>query len=352
MKTLKRIIALAICLILITISLAIADSQSSTTVTDMAGREVIINGSVDRLHVDWASGITLAMTLGATDKLVAVPNAFHTDTFAWCRIICPSLENIVPDDAIYQNIEAVLNYEPQLVITQTKDNIELYERLGLTVIYVKFNDVASFKQSIMIVGTALGGVHLDRANDFCNYMDECYALVQERTAGVADEDRPSVYYVDSRFVDAYHTVGTGEIQESWILAAGGKLATAPKFKGRNLEITAEEFLNIDPDIIVIGAQNQAQVFDLLMADPVLCELTAVKAGRVVRIPQGMFPWCRTGPESAMQPIWAGKLLHPELFEDISIIDIARNFYQRFYGTVLSDEQLTGILNGQLTPTAE
>lgn len=246
----------------------------------------------------------------------------------------------------------MLNYEPQLVVTQTKDNIELYERLGMTVVYVKFNDVASFKESMMIVGTALGGAHLEQAIDFCSYMDECYAFAQERVANLPEDARPSVYYVDSRFVDAYHTVGTGEIQESWIFAAGATLATAPKFQGRNLEITAEEFLNIDPDVIVIGAQNQAQVYNMLMEDPVLCELTAVKAGNVVRIPQGMFPWCRTGPESAMQPIWAGKLLHPELFEDVVIIDMARDFYQRFYGTVLSDEHLTGILNGQLTPTAE
>ena len=344
-----------VCLLLVlcmTAMLVPALAEDSVTVTDMAGREVVVQGPVERLHVDWASGITLAMTLGATEKLVTVPNAFHTDTFAWCRIICPALENIVADDGAYQNLEGVLNYEPQLVITQTKDSIELYENLGLTVVYVKFNDVESFKQSIMIVGTALGGSHLEQAVAFCAYMDECYAFAQERVAAVAEEDRPSVYYVDSRFVDAYHTVGTGEIQESWILAAGGRLATAPKFKGRNLEITAEEFLITDPDIIVIGAQNQAEVYKLLMADPVLCELSAVKAGNVVRIPQGMFPWCRTGPESAMQPIWAGKLLHPELFEDVVIIDMAREFYQRFYGTVLTDEQLTGILNGQLTPTAE
>ncbi len=352
MKKLMRVLSLTICLILITTTLAVADSPNSIVVTDMAGREVVINGPVERLHVDWASGITLAMTLGATEKLVAVPNAFHTDTFAWCRIICPALESIVADDSIYQNIEGVLNYEPQLVITQTKDNIELYEQLGLTVVYVKFNDVSSFKQSIMIVGTALGGAHLDQAVDFCNYMDECYAFAMERVAGLSEEACPSVYYVDSRFVDAYHTVGTGEIQESWIMAAGGSLATAPKFEGRNLEITVEEFLSIDPDIIVIGAQNQAEVYDILMADPVLCELSAVKAGKVVRIPQGMFPWCRTGPESAMQPIWAGKLLHPELFEDVVIIDMARDFYHRFYGTVLTDDQLMGILNGQLTPTAK
>ena len=338
------------------LSLSISSSAESTnptrTITDMAGREVTIDGSIDNIFVDWASGVTLVMTLGATDRLVAVPSAFHSDTFAWCQIICPQLNSIPDDDAAYQNVESVLKYEPQLVITSTKESVEQYELMGLNVIYVRFTDDASFQESIRIVGAALGDETSQRATEYCEYMNSNIALAQERTRAIPDNEKPSVYYMDSRFTDAYHTVGSGEIQEGWITYAGGKLATADQFQGRNIEITAEQFLNIDPDIILIGAQNQAMVKDLLLADPVLAELTAIKTGNIVRIPQGMFPWCRTGPEAAMQSLWAGKLLHPELFTDVEIIEVAREFYQRFYGATLTDEQLNGILSGKLTPDAE
>ncbi len=354
MKRTQKMLALllAMMLTMLSVTVSLAETSGPIVVTDMAGRTVTLDAPARTVHVDWASGITLAMTLGATDRLVAVPTAFHQDTFAWCRIICPKLNDIPADDAIYENIEGVLNYAPQLVVTNNRDNIERYELMGLTVIYVKFNDSESFKQSMLIVGQALGDETYAAAQSYCTYMDEMNAMVLARTSSLSDADRPSVYYVDSRFMDCYHTVGTGEIQEVWINIAGCKLATAPDYKGRNLEITAEAFLVIDPDVILIGAQNQAAVKEMLLDDPILAELSAVKANSIIRIPQGMFPWCRTGPESAMQALWAAATLHPDLFEDVNLMDVARDFYQRFYGTTLSDEHLQGILNGQLTPDAE
>ncbi len=350
-KGLSVVIALCLAIsILLPVDVLAADT--SVLIIDMANREVLLNEPVERVFVDWASGITLVMTLEATDRLVTVPSAFHSDTFAWCQLICPKLNSIPDDDPAYENIEGVIKYNPQLVITSTKDMIEKYELLGLNVIYVKFTDDKSFQESIRVVGQALGETTYQRALQYCEYMDNNIEMVCSRTSILAENDKPSVYYMDSRFTDPYHTVGRGEIQEGWITYAGGKLATAELFEGRNIEITAEELLKIDPEIILIGAQNQAVVKEMLISDPVLAELSAVKEERITRIPQGMFPWCRTGPEAAMQALWAGKLLHPELFEDISIIDIARDFYKQFYGAVLSNEQLQGILAGKLTPDAD
>ncbi len=320
------------------------------SVVDMTGKEIKVPAKVDKVFVDWASGITLATTLGATEKLVVVPTAFETDTFAWTRIICPAIDSVKKDDDAYTNIEVALSYEPDLVITNNKDNIEKYQNMGMIAIYVKFNDNASFKESLKIVGQAIGEAELKKAEKYCEFFDENLNMVTDRLANV--ENKESVYYVDSRFVDPYHTVGKGEIQEEWINAAGGILATAAEFEGRNLELNAEKILEINPDIIVIGAQNQAEVYELLIKDPVLSSLSAVKESKIYRAPQGLFPWCRTGPEAAIQMIWAGKLLHPDKFEDIDIKTVAKDFYKEFYGVDVNDETLDGILAGKLSPTGK
>lgn len=140
--------------------------------------------------------------------------------------------------------------------------IDIYNKVGLTAIYVNFNSNESFKESMVIVGTALGEEELASAEKYNKYFDDNVAMVTKRLAGIPDDQKPSVYYIDSRFTDAYHTVGSGEIQEEWITIAGAKLATAADFEGRNLEITAEKFLTLDPDVIMIGAQNQADVYDM------------------------------------------------------------------------------------------
>ncbi len=352
-----RFCTLALCLVLVLSLTACAGeskgaADATRTVIDMTGNSIEIPATVDKVFVDWASGLALAMTLGATDKLIAVPPEYDDDTFAWVRAICPDVQNVPRDDAAFSNAEAALGYEPDLVITSTQENIDTYQNLGMTVIYVKFNNNESFKESLKIVGEALGEEEYAVAEKYCAYFDENVAMVSERLSGLSDADRPSVYYLDSRFADIYHTVGTGEIQEEWITLAGGTLATAPEFEGRNLEITAEKILEINPDIILVGAQNQAEVRELLVTDPVLSALDAVKNDQVYRIPQGMFPWCRTGPEAAIQMIWAGKLLQPEAFEDIDIAVVAQNFYKEFYGAELDDETLAGILAGKLCPTGE
>lgn len=330
------------------------NSLTSRIVTDMMGNQIELPEKIERVYFDWASGITLAMTLGATEKIIAKPAAFEADSFAWARIICPSINSVLTENEIFTsgNVESVLSLEPDLVVTSTADNIENYNNLGLKTIYVKFNDYESFKESLLVVGAALGDDELSTAQKYNELLDSNIAMVQERTASVSDTDKKTVYYMDSRFNDAYHTVGTGEIQESWIVNAGGLLATAGHFKGRNIEITAEKLLEIDPDIIMIGAQTQAEVYEMLMSDEILNELSAVKAGQVYRVPQGIFPWCRTGPEAAIQVIWAGQFLHPELFEDLDIKTVAKNFYKEFYGSDVSDENLDEILSGHLCPNGK
>jgi iron complex transport system substrate-binding protein len=178
-------------------------------------------------------------------------------------------------------------------------------------------------------------------------------MVNERTASVFDGNKKSVYYVDGRANNTiYQTVGTGEIQEQWINIAGAKLATSGHFAGRNIIITTEVFLSLNPDIIMVGAQNQANVYELIISDNILSELNAVKNGQIYRIPQGMYPWCRTGPEGVLQVIWAAKLFHPNLFEDIDIATIAKDFYREFYGADISDAHLQGILRGQSSPNGQ
>lgn len=358
MTNLKKIVAIMLSITMLCVSLAGCGSATSNnenetrTVVDMTRNAIEVPSTVDKVFVDWASGITLVMTLGAADKLVVAPTAFETDTFAWARIICPAIDNVEKNDDAYTNVEVVLNYEPDVVITNNIDNIDMYNKVGLTAIYVNFNNNESFKESMTIVGTALGEDELAAAEKYNEYFDDNVAMVSERLADVSDDEKPSVYYVDSRFPDVYHTVGTGEIQEEWITIAGAKLATAADFEGRNLEITAEKILTLDPDIIMIGAQNQADVYDMLMADEVLSGLSAIKNGSVYRIPQGIFPWCRTGAEAAVQVVWAAKLVYPEQFADIDVTEVAKEFYKEFYGTNVTDETLSDIMAGKLCPTGK
>lgn len=330
------------------------DTNGAREVTDMLGNIVNIPQKVERVYFDWASGITLAMTLGAVNKVIAKPDAYEKDSFAWAREICPEVNNVPTQNDIFTsgNPESILTLSPDIVVTSTRENVEKYNNVGMTTIYVNFTDYESFKESMLIVGTALGDNELSAAKKYNEFLDSNISLVEERTKNIQESDKKKIYYLDARYEDPYHTVGSGVIQEKWIISAGEILSTAKIFEGENIEITAEKFLEIDPDIIMVGGFNQKKVIDMVQEDDVLGELSAVKSNQIYRLPVGIFPWCRTGPEAAIHVVWAAKVFHPELFEDIDIKTMAKNFYKDFYGSDISDNYIDEILLGHICPNGE
>lgn len=327
-----------------------ASNSDSKTVVDMTGNEVAIPKKVKKIFVDWTAGIILPMTLGATDKLVVAPTTFDEDAYAWTRMICPDIDLIEKNNEAYMSKEVALSYEPDVVITNMEENVAVYQSAGVDAVYVKFTDNKSFQEALKIVGEVLGDEEYEMAKKYCDYFDSNVQIVTERLENAAESSKPSVYYVDCRFADPYHTVGTGEVQEEWITTAGGVLATAEEFEGKNLEVTAEKIAEINPDIIMIGARNQADVYNTIMSDENFANLDAVKNNKVYRVPQGLSPWCRIGSEAAVQIFWAAKLLHPTEFEDIDVKAMVQEFYKEFYDAKVSDDALEGILAGKLSPT--
>ena len=327
------------------------------SIIDIKGRTVVVPEIVNKVFVDWAQGGTLLMTLGAADKFAVVSTRWFNDSdMAWSNIICPALAEIPRDLEPYSNLEALLAYEPDVVITsETGDyfKAEDYEGVGFPTVCVNFTDYDSFKQSMTVIGNVLGGEYAAKAARYNDFLDSNIALVTERLAGIGDADKQSVYYIDSRTDSAYFTRGTGEIQETWIKLAGGKYATHALAGGSgSIEMSKEKLLTLDPDVIIVGSQWQADAMKLLMSDDTLAELRAVKSGQVYRNPQGVFPWCKMGPEACMQMVWAAKLLYPDKFEDIDVAQMAKGFYLDFYGSELSNENIANILAGKLSPTGE
>lgn len=324
-------------------------SRGTRRVVDMTGTEVALPKKIKKIFVDWTDGIILPMTLGATDKLVVASTTFDGDAYAWTRMICPDIDSVEKNDEAYMSMEIALSYEPDLVITNMEENVAVYENAGVAAVYVQFNDNESFQESLKIVGEALGEKEYEMAKKYCDYFDSNVQMITERLTNTDELSKPSVYYVDSRFNDVYHTVGRREIQEDWITIAGGTLATAGEYEGKNLELNAEKILEINPDVILIGERNQAEVYDMLIKDEAISNLDAVKNNKVYRIPQGLSAWCRTGPEAAVQIVWVAKTLYPTEFEEIDITTVTKDFYKEFYGVDMNDSALEGILAGKRYP---
>ena len=341
------------------------EGSGTREVVDMTGESVTIPYVVNRVLVDWVAGTQIVITLGATDKLVGVSPWLDSraPTFAetWTQLLIPGIEN-VPVEAVAQhsgntiNAEGVLLLEPDLVITDRLTRLELYRNAGLAAIFVDLSTKENYIESMLLIGEALGEAELEKANLFVDYLNANWTMVMDRIAAAnlsnVDKQRIMYFQAHSNYDVVYNTIGVGEIQEAWITAAGGILTTTD-LVGRveNGGVSREYILSKNPELVFIGGQGSTALFNMLMNDAALASLDAVVNNNVVQTPQGLFPWCRTGPEMAIHIVWAAKFLHPTLFEDIDMETMTRDFYLTFYGVELSDRLIGEILSGREYPSA-
>lgn len=108
------------------------EHDGTRSITDLDGRTVTFDENVDKVFVDWAQGLVILMTLDEIDKQAVVASYMDEgDTFAWASIICPDFLNVPRDSAPYSNVEALLNYGPDIVFTIEKNSISKYESVGI-----------------------------------------------------------------------------------------------------------------------------------------------------------------------------------------------------------------------------
>jgi len=329
----------------------VAEEVKSKVITDMAGVQVEVPAEVKTVVNNWPSSNQIMILLDATEKQVAYFSVLQNPSFTWMQIVNPSILE-KPSIGINNTVtaEELLKINPDLVITASDKDAAAYREAGLNAVCMMFNNFEGMEKSIIATADALGGDAPERAASYIKYLDKNIALVKERLADVKEEDKPIVYYLDGQQGKTpYLTSGNGTMQEEWITMAGGKLACDGLLKGMSKEITPEQLLSIDPDYILVGGLNQAIAYDALMKDSALSGLSAIKNGKVIRIPQGTFQWCRFGSEEALQVLWAAKTLYPDKFEDIDMKAETISFYKEFLGYDLSDKYAEAILAGKSSP---
>ena len=122
-----------------------------------------------------------------------------------------------------------------------------------------------------------------------------------------------------------------------------------RFKFAGAELTtnnpsAEEIININPDIFVAGGIYQNKNIDLLKTSDPYKELDAVKNNKIYSIPIGFTAFEQL---SAMTPIFfydQSNKIYPEYF-DYDISSMVKDTINEYFGTELTDEQVSYMLDG-------
>jgi len=273
------------------------------TYTDDIGRQVDISEVPERI-VSFGPSITeILFALGLEDNVVGVSD------FCDYPEAAKSKEKI--GNAFSPSVEKVVALEPDLVVTVEHEqfNSDL-DSLGITFIVLRPGDIRSIVDSISLAAEVTG-----KAKEGKQLVEDMEATISRVADRIMDAPKVKVFFiVDATDPNSPWTAGPGSFIDDIINMAGGENVAAGT-TGAWVQISTEEIVNSDPDIIIIqtmmgGIPTVAK--EVLQEHLVWKQMTAVKQDNIYFIDGDIVS--RPGPRIVQGLEEMAKIIHPELFQ--------------------------------------
>lgn len=301
---------------------------ASKVITDMLGREVEIPQEVERVaglhhfegHILYAMGqqdkIVHQSLLGKLGQAMAKVD----QNFA-------ALPKVDQGNEI--NVEMLVSLRPQVVFVYAsfeKQMIEQLEKAGIKVVALRGETLEESYEATRIMGRVMGCE--DRAEAYINYCQGIVNMIKEKTGGLPEEKRPKVLFCGPKSI---YTVATGEMLQSAIVEMAGGRNAAKDVKGFWAEVSPEQIVNWNPDYIFLGSSKDTYSIDKLLSDPAFRLVSAFKDKNIYEFPSNIGWWDYPAPHCVLGIAWTAKTLHPDLFKDMDLKQLADEFYTKFLG---------------------
>ncbi len=331
-------------------------TAATRTIVDHTGTEVVLPAEINRIVIAGLMPMPSVYCLytGSSDRLVGIPASSKAAAENSLLIRAyPDLGSLPTDFEAngVVNVERLLELEPDVVFygvsnTQTRqalDNAGI-PAVGFSTTQAGYNTVETYAGWIELLGQVFAGdsqIDVSRAAEIVQYGRDVESLVKERVATIAQEDKPRVfvaYYYDD--AGGLRTSGSNFFGQYWIETAGG-INVASELSGTP-NINMEQVYQWNPDTILITNFSPRLPQDFLtnsIAADDWSPVAAVQRGRVYKFPLGMYRWFPPSSDTPLSLMWIAKTLHPDLFADIDMDQMVRDYFQRFYSVELTEEDL-------------
>lgn len=341
-------------------SAAPSEAPSEITVTDMISRELTVTpGSYTRVVCIGAGALRMYSYIGDVSLLCGVedidnltleerPKMF--DSVARPYVLAygdvfstlPSC-GVGGPNAQAAEAEKILSCNPDIVISEYEDvekEDALQEQLGVPVVTLKsgpngvFDD--AFSQSMTLLGQIFG--EEEKAEALVSFIAAETAEIAERTASIADEDKPAVYVCGLGNWGTTNHLMTSQTYASFEVANIRNVVTDLGANGVQ-PIEEEKFvaLGADMDIIVMDAAAVKNIKPLYQEDPTMFD--SCKAWQTGEVYLEMaYNAYYTNYEIALINTWfIAKSVYPDLFADVDITAKTNEITSAFLGKELADE---------------
>ena len=330
------------------------ETAETREITDMAGRKVTVPAA-ENIESVFSAGPVAAIFLYmvAPDKLLGWNYELNDVEKSIILEKYQDLPNFGMGDAV--NYEAVIAANPTIAINSGKINDAmvsdcdaLSESLGIPVVAVD-NELNNSAEAFRFMGELLGVE--DHAEELAQYAEQVFTDINV-LSDIPEEKKVSVYFGNGE--DSLETAPR-ESQHAQILDAinAVNVADLELGDGSRVQISAEQLLAWDPDVIVVNGEPKADksgssAAEDILSNPDYASLKAVQDQKVYGTPNAPFSWVDrpAGPNRLIGMRWFSALIYPEYIK-CDINEEIHKFFDLFYHVDLSDEQLENVLKGTL-----
>ena len=378
-KLLSVLLTLAMLLAMATCACAEA-APETRVVTDVWNREVEIPLEVNSIVCLGSMGPRFAAYLDVVDMMVGAEDmdiekmSVRFDYSPVYHEQLKTLPSVGPGGGSGENngyAEAIIQVQPDVIIAgyNEDDCNELQAQTGIPVVSIRYRTKGfideGFYRSMRVFAEVVGAQ--ERCEEVLSYVDACKADLNDRTKDVPDEDKPRAYtgavtfngrhgfaftYVNFPAFTAVNALNVADVllEERTGEAAAEASASGKAYIGNDgFEIDLEQIIAWDPDIVFLDPGNMDLVNDEYATNPGFFDsLRAIQEDQVYTMPSTN----AAGPNVTyllINAYYAGIVLYPEQFADISLEEKAGEIMELMLGEDFFDQmQDGGLYYGTIT----
>lgn len=327
------------------------ENNGSKEVIDMMDRNITIPATVNHV-IATAPSMTTIIYMLDPDKLRAVNFQWNN---AELELVPSQYKNLPVVGGWYGSqegsYEEFIASEPDIIIESIDEGMnddmsvvqERQNKFGeIPVVAVKdSSDLKEMPKSIIFMGKILGTE--EKAQKLADFDNKYLDITNQTASKIPESDKKSVYFAEGD--DGLQTVLSDSPQSQQIDLVGAK-NVADELNQKNtssgIQVSIEQVIKWNPDVIITTSPD---FYNSIKTDSNWAQIDAVKNDEVYLSPQSPFKWFGRpiGANLIIGIPWTAKVIYPDQYDNIDLVEVTQDFYSKFYHTDLNTQQTKQIL---------
>jgi len=334
------------------------EKPAQISLTDANGNSLSFEGPPQRIVVAGKAGQLILhsayMFPEAVERFVAMEQRKQRD-ISMLPLVDPKLDEktqLEKDAAA----EQIAPSQPDAVLMKTymaESLGEPLEALGISVVYFDLETPEQFNRDIQVLGTLLGNP--ERAEQVLSFYQDRLDRVEAGLNGLAPDERPGVLLIqhDSKGGEIAFKVPPEEwLQTMMVQLAGGEPAWTEAAEGGGWTVVNFEQIaawNPEKIILVDYFSDPEEAIAGLVQDEKWQALKAVQESNIYAFPGDFLSWDQPDPRWILGLEWLAKVIHPERFDSLDMLEELKTFYSEMYGLDAEtvEKEVLPLVNGDI-----